>query len=117
MAVVYGFAGYRWRARSPEFSPILARRGLPGRRHSRGGYRPRQDELLDRLGETLVLVGGRHVGGLPLYLLTCVAHRDAQTAPPEHQHIVRLVAERGDLPQRDLVVVRQALDHDTLIRR
>jgi alpha,alpha-trehalose phosphorylase len=27
MAVVYGFAGYRWRGRIPEFSPILARRG------------------------------------------------------------------------------------------
>jgi alpha,alpha-trehalose phosphorylase len=27
MGVVYGFAGYRWRGRSPEFSPILARRG------------------------------------------------------------------------------------------
>jgi alpha,alpha-trehalose phosphorylase len=26
MAVVYGFAGYRWRARIPEFSPVLARR-------------------------------------------------------------------------------------------
>jgi alpha,alpha-trehalose phosphorylase len=27
LAVVYGFAGYRWRARIPEFSPIMARRG------------------------------------------------------------------------------------------
>jgi alpha,alpha-trehalose phosphorylase len=27
MGVVYGFAGYRWRTRIPEFSPILARRG------------------------------------------------------------------------------------------
>jgi alpha,alpha-trehalose phosphorylase len=27
MAVVYGFAGYRWRGRHPEFSPVLARRG------------------------------------------------------------------------------------------
>jgi alpha,alpha-trehalose phosphorylase len=27
MAVVYGFAGYRWRGRIPEFFPILARRG------------------------------------------------------------------------------------------
>ena len=27
MAAVYGFAGYRWRARVPEFSPVLARRG------------------------------------------------------------------------------------------
>ena len=27
MAAVYGFAGYRWRARTPEFSPVLARRG------------------------------------------------------------------------------------------
>jgi alpha,alpha-trehalose phosphorylase len=27
MAVVYGFAGYPWRGRIPEFSPILARRG------------------------------------------------------------------------------------------
>jgi alpha,alpha-trehalose phosphorylase len=26
MGVVYGFAGYRWRGRLPEFSPILARR-------------------------------------------------------------------------------------------
>jgi len=27
LAAVYGFAGYRWRARTPEFSPALARRG------------------------------------------------------------------------------------------
>jgi len=27
MGAVYGFAGYRWRARTPEFSPVLARRG------------------------------------------------------------------------------------------
>jgi alpha,alpha-trehalose phosphorylase len=26
MATVYGFAGYRWRARMPEFSPVLAKR-------------------------------------------------------------------------------------------
>jgi len=27
MAAVYGFAGYRWRSRIPEFFPVLARRG------------------------------------------------------------------------------------------
>ena len=27
MGVVYGFAGYRWRSRIPEFSPVLTRRG------------------------------------------------------------------------------------------
>src|SRR5271165_4690841 len=49
---------------------------LPGRGHHGGGYRPRQDELLDSLGEALVLVGGRHEGGCPPHLLARVAHRD-----------------------------------------
>ena len=79
-----------------ELLPLLSRR-------CRGSCcRPRQDVLLDRPGEALVLVGGCHVGSLTPYFLAGVAHRNAQPAPLEHQHVVRPVAERRDLLQRDL---------------
>src|SRR4029450_10794032 len=90
---------------------------LLGDSHRWRSHRPRQDKTFDGLGEAFILVRIGDVGGLALHLLAGIAHRDAQPAFLEHQHIVGLISERSDLLQRDFEVVRKPLDNDTLVGR
>ena len=66
------------------------------------GPRPRvQDESLHRLGKAFIVVGVGDQIGLRLHLRAGIAHRDAETAFAKHQHVVRHVADRGDLVGRN----------------
>src|SRR3954468_3079396 len=77
----------------------------------------RQDDLLDGVREALVRVRGGHERGPVLDLVARIAHRDAEPGALEHQHVVRLIADRDDAIERDLDVTRQALDDHALVRR
>src|SRR5260370_21332327 len=74
-----------------------------------------QDEPLYRVGEALVLVGrGDAAGGL-LDLMARVAHGDAEPGVGKHEHVVGLVADRGDLLGGDLVGPGKILGHRALV--
>src|SRR4026208_1261325 len=57
----------------------------------------RKDEALDRVGKAFLLVGGRHVRGFSPQLGAGTRPPHAQPALGEHEHVVGLVAHRGDL--------------------
>ena len=50
-------------------------------------------------------------------LLARIAHRDAQAAPLEHQHVGGLIADRRDGLHRDFQVSRQPLDDRAFVGR
>src|ERR1700722_5572138 len=74
-----------------------------------------QDEPFHRVGEALVLIRGSNTTGGSLDLMARVTHGDAESRAGEHEHVVGLVADRGDLFRRDLVGLREVPDHDALV--
>ncbi len=85
---------------------------LPGalQRIRPGGRSPRQDVLVHRIGKALILMRGRHVGGLAPHLLAGIAHRDAQAALLEHHDVGGLVADGRDGGRGNLQESRQPVD-------
>ena len=69
----------------------------------------------DRLGETLIVIGVGDQIGLRLHLRAGIAHCDAETAFAKHQHVVRHVADRGDLVGRDREKLRQRRDDGAFV--
>ncbi len=61
-----------------------------------------------RLGEAVVLVAVGDRARLRLHLVAGIAHGDREAALAEHQHVVRHVADGGDLLRRDVQELRQA---------
>src|SRR5262250_768448 len=74
-----------------------------------------QDKPLHRVGEALVLVGCRDPAGGPLDLGTRVTHGDAKPRVGEHEHVVGLVADRGDLRSGDPEGLREVAGHAALV--
>src|SRR5215472_11937001 len=74
-----------------------------------------QNEPLHRVGEALVLVGRRDPAGGPLDLGARVTHGDAEPGVGEHEHVVGLVTDRGDLFGGDPVGPGEVTGHAALV--
>jgi hypothetical protein len=70
-----------------------------------------QDEAFYSLGGLLVVVRIRRGAGLSLDLIGRIAHCNADAQSLEHQDVVWLVAEGGDLLDRHVEMTREALYH------
>src|ERR1700722_6539647 len=88
-----------------------------GRRDGWGPWAARsgEDEAFYGVGEAFVFVGGGDAAGGFLDFVAGVAHGDAEAGVSEHEDVVGLVADRGDLLGGDLVGPGQVLGHGALV--
>src|ERR1044071_9627196 len=84
-------------------------------RRSCCGFCAGEDKLFDGIRESFFCKRGRDHVGLLFDLIARVAHRDAQPAFSEHEHIICLVAEDSKLIHGNVEVALESLDHYALV--
>ncbi len=76
---------------------IIFRRRQP---LAHGNWMRKATQPLQRMDDTLLIIRGSHIAGLPLYCIRRVAHCDADSGGGKHADIILLIANRDHLVRR-----------------